>query len=84
MPKYALFTTILLLMTCAVSMAADADRDFICLSSFCQNGEQEPTCADNSVFQTEFLGQNVCPYPPEEYYQFLDGQRNRSQVIPRD
>ena len=83
MPKYALFTTILLLTTCAVSMAAEDNEDFICLSSFCQSDEPEATDADGSIFQTEFLGQNAYGYPPEEYYQFLNGQQpNRSRVIP--
>lgn len=83
MPKYALFTTILLLLPCSVLMAKDADRGFICLSSFCLSGEHETANADNSIFQTEFRGQSVCEYPPDEYYQFLDGQRpNRSRVIP--
>ena len=83
MPKYALFTTILLLLPCSVLMAENADKDVICLSSFCLSGEQDTASADDSIFQTEFRGQNAYQYPPEEYYQFLNGQRpNRSRVIP--
>ena len=66
MPKYALFTTILLLTTCAVSMAEEDKGSFICLSSLCQSDEQEATIADDSIFQTDFRGLNAYGYPPEE------------------
>ena len=66
MPKYALFTTILLLTTSAVSMAWEADfpDSNIILSD---STLSELSDVDFAAVQTDFRGQSAYQYPPEEY-----------------
>ena len=82
MPKYALFTTILLLTTSAVSMAWEAkpsDSKIVLPDSVIS----ELSDAGLTAPQTNFRTQNVCEYSSEEYFQFCSHQRpDRSRVIP--